>query len=246
MFAITDASPLGLIQTKKPDASPPPGLIETRKPTRFELACRNGFTPHLQPAGNSKWKIAPTSRLALKPESISKTPAILGKDGLARGLHGWSERPPSTDADCRDWQKMEANVSLRLGKTPETDVAFGAVDIDCDDPELASQITELAFKHFGRSKRRVRPGSPRALMLYRLVGGAETLGKIRTAFTDRKGRKQAVEILLHKCPAVILGMHAKGPLQWPDGFPHADEPPEIDPQAIERFRAALRALLEGE
>lgn len=212
-------------------------------PTRFDIFARNGFMPLLQPAGHPSWPLSPKS--TIRSEDLAKTPAVLGRDGLARGLRDWTKLPSATEKDVQQWQQMgcpdkPANVSLRMGEVAGASLACGAIDVDVDCPALAPNIIDLARRYFGISPRRTRLNSPRALMLYRLAHDAARLGKKRVAFEDKDGRKHAVEILLHGNQCIVTGVHKSGAAYgWPDSYPVAGELPEIGVADIEQFMNAL-------
>ncbi len=217
--------------------------------TRFELFARNGFGPLLLPAGHPGWMVAPES--TIKPDDVAKVPMYLGADGLARGYGGWTTRTPATEQDIQRWQRMgcldrPANVSLRTGEVAGASLACGATDIDVDCPVLAPKIVALAKECLGVSPRRMRPNSPRALMLYRLAPDAANLSKIRQEFTGKDGGKHAVEILLRGQQCIVAGRHKSGAeYEWPDGYPVTGDLPEIDAADIERFLNALSGDAEG-
>lgn len=233
------AKPTNVVQLR--EAMPP--MPSAPKPRSFQALSINGFGPHLQPAGAHGGEIAPGS--TLKPEMLAKTPAVKGADGLWRGLHEWTKRGPAATADLKSYQAMGANVSLRTGEIPERPgLGFGAIDVDVDDPAIATALIALA----PRSRLRTRAGSSRALMLCRLTGGAEKLKKIRLPFwlpsQATTEKPHAVEFLLHGCQCIVDGTHTSGvPCEWRDGYPVASELPELGPARIEKLLEAFRALL---
>jgi hypothetical protein len=176
---------------------------------------------------------------------LAKTPAVKGADCLWRGLHEWSKRAPATTPELQSNQRMGANVSLRTGEIPGMPgLGFGAIDFDVDDPSTAAALVASA----PRSPRRTRAGSLHAIMLYRLIGGAEKLKKIRLPFwlpsQPLTEKPHAVEFLLHGGQCIVDGTHTSGaPYEWPDGYPVASELPELDPDRIDKILEAFRALL---
>jgi hypothetical protein len=234
------AKPTNVVQLREAAAPSVPGAP---KPRSFQLFESLGFGPWLQPAGAHGGKIAPNS--SLKPEMLAKTPAEKGADGLWRGRHDWTKRGPATTPELQSYQRMGANGSLRTGEIPGMPgLGFGGIDFDVDDPRIAASLIALA----PRSPRRTRAGSPRAIMLYRLTGGAEKLKKIRLPFwlpsQPTTDKPHAVEFLLHGGQCIVDGTHPSGvPYEWPDGYPVASELPELDPARIDQILDAFRAFL---
>lgn len=181
-------------------------------------------------------------------------PAELWANGYCSGFRGWNTRPAATPEDLQRWQQMgvakgmPANVSIRTGVVPDAPFFCSATDVDVECPDLASKIVALARKYFGRGPRRTRAGSPRAILLYRATREAAALSKIPVKFIDRNGREHLVEILLSGSgPQFIAdGLHPSGvPYEWPDGYPVADDLPEISAADIEAFLNALRGDEDG-
>jgi Bifunctional DNA primase/polymerase, N-terminal len=213
--------------------------------TRFDRWARNGFGPLLLPAGNPKWPLSPGSKIT---GNAAKVPAILHSDGYCRGFKGWNTRSAATRKELQYWQQMgvpqgmPSNVSLRTGFVPEAPFYCGAIDIDVECAILALMIADLAQEVLGRTARRARERSNRVLLLYRLTAKAGALAKITRKFASKNGDKHLVEIILSGSgPQFIAeGNHSNGTrYEWPDGYPIADELPEIDVEDIEQFLGGL-------
>jgi hypothetical protein len=213
--------------------------------TRHDLWAKNGFGPLLLPAGHPKWPLSPASKIKDNP---AKVPAILYSDGYCRGFVGWNTQPAATRKELQYWQEMgvregmPSNVSLRTGFVPDAPFFCGAVDVDVGCPVLAREIVALARECLGYSPRRGRSGSTRALLPYRLTAEAAALSKIQRHFADKNGNSHLVEILLSGSgPQFIAdGIHPSGTrYEWPDGYPIADELPEIEIKDIEQFLGGL-------
>lgn len=90
---------------------------------------------------------------------------------------------------------------------------YRAVDIDIDDPDIASQVADIAIQMLGDAPRRTRSNSSRLLLLYKAWEGEP--GKRSIA-----GDHGKVEILGRGQQFVAYGVHSSGvPYEWPDGGP---------------------------
>jgi hypothetical protein len=212
---------------------------------RIDLWDYLGFGPLLLPAGHPKWPVAANSKIKGNP---AKVPAILHSDGYCRGFTKWNTRQAATRKELRYWQEMgvregmPSNVSLRTGFVPDAPFFCGAVDVDVGCPVLAHEIVALARECLGYSPRRGRAGSTRSLLPYRLTAEAAALSKIQRKFADKNGNKHLVEVILSGSgPQFIAdGVHPSGTRYvWPDGYPIADELPEIDVEDVEQFLGGL-------
>jgi hypothetical protein len=117
---------------------------------------------------------------------------------------------------------------------------FQAIDIDIDDPDLASRARSLAVTMLGETIVRYRPNSPRVLLLYRVSEGEPGKTTIGTP-----GRQ--IEVLGHGQQFVAFGLHASGVrLEWDPQSPAdtvADDLPAVNGEQIAAFLAAAGALL---
>ena len=88
-------------------------------------------------------------------------------------------------------------IGLRLG-----DVV--AIDIDCLDESLASQITQICLDKLGDSPIRVGK-APKKMLFYRCEG--DHFPKLATAAFKKGNEKQQVEILASGSQCVVFGIH---------------------------------------
>ncbi len=118
-----------------------------------------------------------------------------------------------------------------------------AIDIDIDDPVIASQCRELLMAALGEAPIRFRRGSPRCLLLYRAAVGEP--GKITLA-----GKLGKIEVLGTGQQFVAFGLHPSGAeLQWAPTAPGEGtlaELPAITEEQVLAVLTACAAVIEAE
>lgn len=101
-----------------------------------------------------------TDGTTVKAHHLGKVPGTLTATRTWSGLGGkWSDSNADV-ADCVRWAKWGASVGLQ-GRN------FPGLDIDVDDPELAAEISQLAFDMLGLGPVRTRPNSSRRLHIFK-------------------------------------------------------------------------------
>ncbi len=91
-----------------------------------------------------------------------------------------------------------------------------AIDIDCDDPEIARWCYEFAVTTLGRAPVRFRRNSPRMLVLFRALEGEPSKRSIQGA-DHSKQHSCRIEVLGRGQQFVAFGIHDTGaPLEWKD------------------------------
>jgi hypothetical protein len=117
-----------------------------------------------------------------------------------------------------------------------------AIDIDVDDPEIASRCRSLVVQRFGEAPIRMRRNSPRCLVLYRAATG--TPPKIVLA-----GRLGKIEVLGKGQQFVAFGCHPTGvELEWfpePPGQELLASLPAIEEDALLELLDQIAPILEA-
>ena len=132
-------------------------------------------------------------------------------------------------------------IGLRLG-----DVV--AIDIDCLDESLASQITQICLDKLGDSPIRVGK-APKKMLFYKCEG--DHFPKLATAVFKKGNEKQQVEILASGSQCVVFGTHpdTDQPYHW-IGESIIDIPlrslEAVTIQQIAELRTLLSRVLEQE
>ena len=132
-------------------------------------------------------------------------------------------------------------IGLRLG-----DVV--AIDIDCLDESLASQITQICLDKLGDSPIRVGK-APKKMLFYKCEG--DHFPKLATAVFKKGNEKQQVEILASGSQCVVFGTHpdTDQPYHW-IGESIIDIPlrslEAVTIQQITELRTLLSRVLEQE
>jgi hypothetical protein len=119
---------------------------------------------------------------------------------------GWPNGSP--DGELFPARRAALNTGILTG-------AVLAMDIDCDDPAAAASIAGAARRLFGAAPRRIRPNSPRSLLIYRAANPAMQKRTVGTSGAS-------VEILAKGQQFVAYGLHTSGvPYGWEnDAGPH--------------------------
>jgi hypothetical protein len=125
---------------------------------------------------------------------------------------------------------------------------YPAIDIDVEDRALADEIEKLAIATLGPAPVRMREGSARRLLMYSGAGLSKKQWKFRPPGVDPNAKPWAVELLATDNYYNVSGIHPSGkPYYWRDEHPCEISPYDltaIDADGVERFRAALKSLLE--
>lgn len=117
-----------------------------------------------------------------------------------------------------------------------------AIDIDVDDPEIASRCRSLVVQRFGEAPIRMRRNSPRCLVLYRAATG--TPSKIVLA-----GRLGKIEVLGKGQQFVAFGRHPTGAeLEWfpePPGEESLSNLPPVDEDALLELLEQIAPIIDA-
>jgi hypothetical protein len=217
--------------------------VAASKPKRDEIPGRHaswaagGYLPWQLSAPKPGTKPAPGSNI--KPEEVGKIPGKMLADGACIGWKDWTKPGVHlSEEGARTADKWDMNVSIKTDQLP-------FLDADIDNPTIASEVRELAFKHFGRElPQRDRSNSSRFGMLFR----GKDFRKRRAAFI-KDGKKAAVELLGETNQFIAEGTHPSGgKYKWrrenhpcelrPEGLP------ELKVENVERFFAGLTPIME--
>jgi Family of unknown function (DUF5906) len=232
----------------------PQNLLENSAPVN-SLESTATFAPKVVMAGFRPWhkagfisELLPIIRVdatltdgsTVRETDKGKVPGIRTQAGTWSGLGGsWSNELQTTGKDLPKWHGWGAGVGMQGRKFP-------GLDIDVDDPKLAGAVERLAVAELAYGAPvRFRAGSPRLLFMLK---SAEPMKVVRLPFWTSDGRKQVVELLCKGQQYVVAGTHPKGgEYEWrPEAHPCDLGPPnipEITLEDVDRFFAALRALL---
>lgn len=131
-------------------------------------------------------------------------PAMAGKAPLGKN---WGNRARQDPPDCLKYPP----VAHALNTGILTD-GLRAIDIDIDDPEIATRCRSLVVQRFGEAPIRMRRNSPRCLILYRAATGTPPKCSL-------PGKHGKIEVLGKGQQFVAFGRHPSGAdLEW---FPDA-------------------------
>lgn len=137
-------------------------------------------------------QLTPLSKIP--QNAIGKIPGRRLDSGLWAG-YNWRKDVAVAD-DVRRWCNAGANVGLRADHFP-------AVDIDCKDATLVTQIADKAFALLGPAPARIGR-APKALLMYRTD---EPFGRMRLWIVKPNGDKDLVEILGEGQQYLVYGIH---------------------------------------
>lgn len=181
-----------------------------------------------------------------KLQSIGKLPSQFDASGLVVGVPGWPARP-TTPQDLTRWRGgpdygfCVRTGGARDGSDPEH---FGgaclALDVDVDDKARAQQIIARAIDLLGPAPMRVRSNSPRAVLLYRIVGRVP-----KRRFLVQGLDKAAVELLGDGQQVLLAGRHPSGAhyeVIDADGMPALPALADVPVLTLDRLNAAWGAL----
>lgn len=182
-----------------------------------------------------------TPGTTVRPEHRGKTPGVRTHAGTWSGFGGqWSDNHTATVGVAKQWLAWGASVGLQAR-------SFPGLDIDVEDKEISGFIGDLAWAWLGVAPVRVRDNSWRRLVMYARAG-EEPIRKVRIAWTDKAGGKQAVELLGHGQQYVVEGPHPKGgDYKWLGDHPcnmRPDGIPKITAEDIDKFFAEVARQIE--
>ncbi|MGH7523294.1 MAG: bifunctional DNA primase/polymerase, partial [Gemmatimonadales bacterium] len=204
------------------------GKVEPSVPVNYTAIYDRGFTgvTSVIPPGAP---LAPGSRV--KPALLGKIPGLPGPNGW----YGYDclREPRPTRNTVEKWQHAGANLGL-LGRY------HPAIDIDCDDKEVARRVHEVAIRLLGPMP--VRYGrQPRCLLACR----AEVPLRKQSLSFRYQGKEQKIEILGDGQQYVIEGRHPTGTAYtWePSGLDRIgpQDLPLLTAKKVEELFDALRA-----
>lgn len=161
-------------------------------------------------------------------------PKLAGKAPLGRD---WGVRARQDPPECL----LFPPVSHALNTGILCD-GLRAIDIDVDDPEVASRCRSIVVHRFGEAPIRMRGNSPRCLILYRAADGEP--GKISIA-----GELGKIEVLGKGQQFVAFGKHPTGvDLTWfpdPPGEETLDNLQPVDEQSVFDALTALAPIIKA-
>jgi hypothetical protein len=204
----------------------PTDTVATR--SDFKRWWERGFGPYLVGVIPHDAKLAPDTKVS--EANRGKVPGQKRQDGWV-GLGGaFIDRPPTTQAQAKQWQKDGAYVGVFAQRLP-------GLDIDVNDEQVARAIQDMAFEHLGDAHVRWRKKSARRLLMYRSKAG--DIRKLRYEFKIGD-ELQAVELLGAGQYYNVDGIHPSGePYRWSDDKFMSRDLVEIDDKKINAFVAAL-------
>jgi putative DNA primase/helicase len=211
----------------------------------FEAFSGTDFVPFIIPIIPKGSKLSPGTTLT--PEKIGKVPGYRDHKGEWWGFKGWSETS-SHEKSLPAWAAMfKADKRNEIVAVRSTEIL--GVDSDIDHAIGREIIERNALVFLGVAPKRIRAGTHKFLMVYRLKEGTPFVTKKRLAFTTGFGGDFALELLGKGQQFIIEGEHPSGdiqhyaegdhPLEW--GF---DGLTQITGKQIAEFYEACRAELE--
>jgi hypothetical protein len=183
-----------------------------------------GLTRDLLPiVANQYAPISPGS--GLTQDKLGKVPSVYLHNGTVVGFAKWGSFE-AAPANIRSWQK-QSDYGIGLHAR-----AVHALDVDVDDPELASEIRHYLDGFFqGRGlPTRLRENSGRFLQVFRVSGD------LASQVLPVAGG--VIELLTQNQQFVVAGRHPSGArYHWEGGLPV--EIPRLDESEFERLWADL-------
>jgi GNAT superfamily N-acetyltransferase len=188
------------------------------------FASHLSLLPDLLPiVANPEAKIS--DRSGLSADKLGKVPSVYKWDGTVVGFAGWG-RYQANESDLRSWK---ATPDYGIGIHART---VRAIDVDVDDPELASEIRHYLDEFFqGRGlPTRLRENSGRFLQVFQMPG------ELASQVLPVGGG--VVELLTQNQQFVVAGRHPSGArYYWEGGLPI--QIPRLDESEFERLWADL-------
>lgn len=177
------------------------------KPTTFAGAARPFIDVARLPAGDLLPIIPHNATLSANTHvgehNRGKVPGIFLRDKTWGGRTGTWATVPLTQEEIRAAGLMPThNVGLRAA-------SFPAIDIDVASEAARDLIEENIVLNFGPAPTRVRPGSPRSLMVFRLAGSVPATKK-HLKFELGDGLTHAIDFLGLGQQYLIAGTHPSG------------------------------------
>lgn len=191
-------------------------------------------------------KLVPGS--SLTPDRLGKIPGVRYPEGWGgfRKAAPWSKHI-STAKHLASFARMyaEDGFTETLGFQARR---LPAIDIDWENPEYAQIVEDLAFEMLGVTPVRIRPNSPKRLLIYRLSqesgDSARPVVKRRLVWRTMFGEQGAVELLGEGQQYLVEGLHPSGVhYEWLMGISPLvkgyDGLPEVTADQLEAFMAKL-------
>lgn len=181
-----------------------------------------------------KARLAPTT--SLKLDARGKVPGKRRLDGRWVG-YPWLKDDPPSPRDIAEWESWNANIGLRADRFP-------GLDVDVEDPTLATLVIQEAERMLGPAPRRTSR-DPRRLLVYR---SDEPFTRMAATIAYR-GEDHVVEMLAKGRQYLVAGDHPSGTKYGWEGEPLWERAPEklslVTPDMVQEFFEHLRELLQG-
>jgi hypothetical protein len=178
----------------------------------------------------------------IRPHNCGKIPGKRGPDGEWFGFKNWPKHLTSRE-DVERWIAWGASFGLRTRRFP-------FVDIDIDEPGLASEIADAVTRVLGSKPLRRVGRPPRCAIPFQTD---KPFRKVIYRLRDMAGAERgAIEISGDASQVVVHGVHPKtlAPYEWTDGERRggaevlAAHPPQSLPLlTLEHVRGPLRRVL---
>jgi P4 family phage/plasmid primase-like protien len=176
-----------------------------------------------------------------KPDQRGKAPGKYDGNRGHWGGYAWRSFEPLR-AHIELWQQAGANIGLHARQFP-------AIDIDCLDEAVTTELTRLAIDVLGPAPRRIGK-APKALLVY---GTAQPFTRLRLHFfrpgQDKAKGNPLIEVLGDGQQYLVAGVHpgTMKPYQWDKPlheFDPLDDLSLIDIEKAERFLDEAEAVLD--
>lgn len=200
-------------------------------PTEWESAVNSPLADWIVPiVSNPNLPASPKSGLC--GSSRGKVPSVKNKAGEVTGIKGWSTKGPNKPAALKAWMgDQDYGFGVRCGRN-----GLIAVDCDCDDQTISSNVRELLFSVIHAAPPLRRRGNARWACLLRLKSG-ESLNKAVCPLIG--GYK--LEILGNGQQLACAGTHPSGArYEWEGGA--VGDVIEVEDTDFEAFRASIAAV----
>ncbi|MBF0419617.1 MAG: bifunctional DNA primase/polymerase [Magnetococcales bacterium] len=182
-------------------------------PEEWGCLVKQNITGDLLPVvSDPRCKISPSSTI----KYLGKTPSRFNAEGDVIGIKHWTKYT-ATDADIKAWI-----ADPRLGICVQTR-RVRAFDIDVEDREVSSLISDVIQKITGPLPMRTRPNSGKCLLVFKCPGN------LTKQVINFEGG--IVEFLGNGQQFIAVGTHPSGvKYEWPNGLPESI--PEINYEMV--------------